>query len=92
MLKRLAGHSYYYFIDGFSRYFQIPITLEDQEKTIFICPYSMFAYCHMLFWLCNAPAKFQRCMLAIFEDMLEDTMEVFMDDFSIFCDSIDVYV
>ncbi|XP_070025713.1 uncharacterized protein [Nicotiana sylvestris] len=36
----------------------------------------------MLFGLCNAPTTFQRCMLAIFTDMVEDIMEVFMDDFS----------
>ncbi|GJR37433.1 reverse transcriptase domain-containing protein [Tanacetum coccineum] len=40
-----------------------------------------------LFGLCNAPAHFQRCMMAIFHDMIEKTMEVFMDDFSVFGDS-----
>ncbi|GKC64131.1 hypothetical protein Tco_1096729, partial [Tanacetum coccineum] len=35
MLKRLAGHEYYCFLDGFSGYFQIPIAPEDQEKTTF---------------------------------------------------------
>ena len=34
--------------------------------------------------MCNAPATFQRCMMAIFSDMVEDTMEIFMDDFSVF--------
>ncbi|GJQ91123.1 reverse transcriptase domain-containing protein [Tanacetum coccineum] len=32
---------------------------------------------------------FQRCMMAIFHDMIEKTMEVFMDDFSVFGDSFD---
>ncbi|GKF74252.1 reverse transcriptase domain-containing protein, partial [Tanacetum coccineum] len=41
----------------------------------------------MPFGLCNAPGTFQRCMMAIFHDMIEKTMEVFMDDFSIFGDS-----
>ncbi|GJU24731.1 reverse transcriptase domain-containing protein [Tanacetum coccineum] len=39
--------------------------------------------------LCNAPSTFQRCMMAIFHDMIEKTMEVFMDDFSVFGDSFD---
>nr|GEW32583.1 reverse transcriptase domain-containing protein [Tanacetum cinerariifolium] len=30
---------------------------------------------------------FQRCVIAIFHDMIEKTMEVFMDDFSVFGDS-----
>ena len=36
MLDRLAGHEYYYFLDGYSGYNQIAIALEDQEKTTFI--------------------------------------------------------
>ncbi|GJY35848.1 reverse transcriptase domain-containing protein [Tanacetum coccineum] len=39
------------------------------------------------FGLCNAPGTFQRCMMAIFHDMIEETMEVFMDDFLVFGDS-----
>ncbi|GKA09249.1 reverse transcriptase domain-containing protein [Tanacetum coccineum] len=41
------------------------------------------------FGLCNAPGTFQRCMMAIFHDMIEKTMEVFMEDFSVFRDSFD---
>ncbi|GJQ91309.1 reverse transcriptase domain-containing protein [Tanacetum coccineum] len=87
MLERLAGNEYYCFLDGFSRYFQIPIDPQDQEKTTFTCPYGTFAYRRMPFGLCNAPGTFQRCMMAIFHDMIEETMEVFMDDFSVFRDS-----
>ncbi|GJV56844.1 reverse transcriptase domain-containing protein [Tanacetum coccineum] len=47
----------------------------------------MFAYRRMPFSLCNAPATFQRCMMAIFHDMIKKTMEVFMDDFSVFRNS-----
>ncbi|GJV03465.1 reverse transcriptase domain-containing protein [Tanacetum coccineum] len=87
MLERLAGNEYYCFLDGFSGYFQIPIDPQDQEKTTFTCPYGTFAYRRMPFGLCNAPGTFQRCMMAIFHDMIEETMEVFMDDFSVFGDS-----
>ncbi|GJY43198.1 reverse transcriptase domain-containing protein [Tanacetum coccineum] len=87
MLERLAGNEYYCFLDGFSGYFQIPIDPQDQEKTTFTCPYGTFAYRRMPFGLCNAPGTFQRCMMAIFHDMIEETMEVFMDDFSVFEDS-----
>nr|GFC87655.1 reverse transcriptase domain-containing protein [Tanacetum cinerariifolium] len=87
MLERLAGNEYYCFLDGFSGYFQIPIDPKDQEKTTFTCPYGTFSYKRMLFGLCNAPGTFQRCMMAIFHDMIERTMEVFMDDFSVFRNS-----
>ncbi|GJV98397.1 reverse transcriptase domain-containing protein [Tanacetum coccineum] len=66
------------------RFFQIPIAPKDQEKTTFTCPYGTFAYKRMPFGLCNEPATFQRCTTAIFHDMVEDFMEVFMDDFSVF--------
>ncbi|CAL2247463.1 unnamed protein product [Prunus armeniaca] len=89
MLERLAGHSYYCFLDGYSGYNQIAIAPEDQEKTTFTCPFGTFAYRRLPFGLCNAPATFQRCMLAIFSDMIERFIEVFMDDFSVFGSSFD---
>nr|GEW59270.1 hypothetical protein [Tanacetum cinerariifolium] len=66
---------------------KIHIDPKDQEKTMFTCPYGTFAYKRMSFGLCNAPDTFQRCMMAIFHDMIEQTMEVFMDDSSIFGNS-----
>ncbi|GJR96526.1 reverse transcriptase domain-containing protein [Tanacetum coccineum] len=73
----------FYFLDSFSGFFQILIAPEDQEKTTFTCPYGTFAYRRTPFGLCYAPATFQRCMMAIFHDMVEDFMEVFMDGFSV---------
>ncbi|GJT22166.1 reverse transcriptase domain-containing protein [Tanacetum coccineum] len=75
MLERLAGNKYFCFLDGFSSYFQIPIDPNDQEKTTFTCPFGTYAYRRMPFGLCNAPATFQRCMLAIFHDMIEESDE-----------------
>jgi len=63
--------------------------LEDQEKTIFTCPFGTFAYRRMPFGLCNAPATFQRCVLSIFGDMVERFLKIFMDDFSVFGGSFD---
>ncbi|GKA63730.1 reverse transcriptase domain-containing protein [Tanacetum coccineum] len=89
MLERLAGHDNYCFLDGFLGYFQIPIALEDQEKTTFTCPYGTFAYHRMPFGLCNALATFQICMMAIFHELIEDDKEVFIDDFSVLGSSYD---
>nr|GEW42074.1 reverse transcriptase domain-containing protein [Tanacetum cinerariifolium] len=71
MLERLVGNEYYYFLDGFSGYFEIPIDPQDQEKTTFTYPYGTFAYRLMPFRLCNASGTFQRCMAAIFHDMIK---------------------
>ena len=78
MLDRLAGHEYYYFLDGYSGYNQIAIAIEDQEKTTFTCLYDTFAFRRM-----PSPDTFQCCMMTIFSDMVEKTIEVFMDDFSV---------
>jgi hypothetical protein len=88
MLERLANHSFC-FLDGYSGYHQIPIHLNDQNKTTFTCPYGTYAYHKMSFRLCNAPASFQRCMMSIFSDMIEEIMEVLMDDFSIYGKTFD---
>ena len=92
MLERLANHKYYCLLNGYSRFFQIPIHPDDQEKTTFTCPYGIFAYRRMPFGLCNAPATFQRGMMSIFTDMIEDIMEVFMDDFSVYGSSFEDFL
>ncbi|KAL5583274.1 hypothetical protein UlMin_015716 [Ulmus minor] len=89
ILERVAGHPFYCFLDGYSGYYQIEISLEDQEKTTFTCPFGTFAFRRMPFGLCNAPATFQRCMMSIFSDMVEKCMEVFMDDLTVFGTSFD---
>ena len=89
MLDRLAGHPHFCFLNGYSGYNQIAIALEDQEKTTFTCPYGTFAFRRMPFGLCNAPATFQRCMMSMFSDLVEEVMEIFMDDFTVYGSSFD---
>ncbi|KAJ9544782.1 LOW QUALITY PROTEIN: hypothetical protein OSB04_024489 [Centaurea solstitialis] len=86
----ITGNEFYCFLDGYSGYNQIHIAPEDQEKTTFTCAFGTFAFRRMPFGLCNALATFQRCMMAIFTDMIEDTIEVFMDDFSFIGSSFEV--
>ena len=68
MLERLSKHTHFCFLDGYFGFSQIPVSADDQSKTTFTCPFDTFAYRHMPFGLCNAPATFQRCMMAIFSD------------------------
>ncbi|KAL9241866.1 hypothetical protein vseg_015926 [Gypsophila vaccaria] len=89
MLERLSGKAFYCFLDGYSGYFQIAIAPEDQEKTTFTCPFGTFAYRRMPFGLCNAPGTFQRCMVSIFSEYVENFIEVFMDDFTVHGESFD---
>ncbi|KAL2228949.1 UNVERIFIED_CONTAM: Retrovirus-related Pol polyprotein from transposon 17.6 [Sesamum indicum] len=87
MLERLAGRSHYCCLDGYSGFHQIPVAPADQDKTTFTCPFGTFAYRRMPFGLCNAPATFQRCMVSIFSDYVEQFIEVFMDDFTVYGNS-----
>ncbi|RDX99223.1 hypothetical protein CR513_17744, partial [Mucuna pruriens] len=89
VLEKLSRKFHYCFLDGFSGYMQIHIAPEDQHKTTFTCPFGTFAYTRMPFGLCNAPSTFQRCMTSIFSDLLQDCMEVFMDDFTVYADSFE---
>ena len=83
ILEKLAGQSFYCFLDGYSGYNQIPIYPEDQEKMTCTCPSGTFAYRRMPSGLCNASSTFQRYMIAIFSNDIDNFMQVFMDDFSI---------
>jgi hypothetical protein len=56
MLARLANHSFFCYLDGYSGYHHIPIHLDDQSRTSFTCAYGTFAYRRVSFGLCNALA------------------------------------
>ena len=84
LLERISEHPFYCFLDGYLGYFQIEIAAEDQEKTTLTYPFGMYAYRRMPFGLYNAPATFQRCMLSIFNDLVERIMEVYMDDITVY--------
>ena len=70
------------FMDGFSGYNQIFITKEDVSKTTFRCPgvIGIFEWLVMPFGLKNTGATYQRAMNAIFHDMIDHHMEVYIDD------------
>nr|GEY51095.1 DNA-directed DNA polymerase [Tanacetum cinerariifolium] len=68
MLERSAGNQYYCFLDGFSRYFQIPIDPKDQGK-----PHSLAHTEHLLTVACILGyamhhARFRERMLKRCED------------------------
>jgi hypothetical protein len=52
----------------------------DQHATSFITPFDMFCYVTMPFGLRNAGATYQQCMLYVFEDHIERTVEAYVDD------------
>lgn len=71
MLEGLSGQEFYCFLDRYLGYNQIIFNPEDHEKTAFTYPFGIFTYQRIPFGLCNAPTTFQRCMQAIFSDLIE---------------------
>eukprot|EP00253_Pinus_taeda_P004093 PITA_04093 len=82
VLDNLVGKKFFSFLDGFSGYNQIRIAPQDQDKTTFTSPWGTFSYRVLPFRLCNAPVTFHRAVIGIFSDMINDSLEIFMDDFS----------
>lgn len=75
MIEIFSGQEFYCFLDGYSGYNQITVNPKDHENTTFTCPFGVFSYRRMPFGLCNAPTTFQRCMQAIFSNLIEKCIE-----------------
>ena len=67
-------------MDGFSRYNQIMMTLEDMEKTSFITKWGTYCYRVIPFGLKKAGATYQRAATTLFHDMMHRDVEVYVDD------------
>ena len=67
-------------MDAFQGYHQIALAPKDREKTAFISPDANYHYNVMPFGLKNAGATYQRMMTRMFQDKIESTVEVYIDD------------
>ena len=68
------------FLDAFQGYHQIPLALDDQEKTTFVTPTGNYHYKVMSFGLKNAGSTYQRMMTRMFEPQLSKSIEVYIND------------
>ena len=80
LVDNTARNHRFSFMDGYSGYNQIPMDVNDKEKTTFITPWGTFCYTVMPFGLKNAGATYQRAMVALFHDMMHKEIEVYVDD------------
>ena len=75
-----AGHKLLSFMDAFSRYNQILMDEDDQEKTLFVTSQGLYCYNIMPFGLENAGATYQRLVNRMFSHQIGRNVEVFVDD------------
>ena len=68
------------FLNAFQSYHQIALAAEDQEKTTFISLDANYHYTVIPFGLKNVEATNQRMMTRMFQDKIEHTVEVYIDD------------
>ena len=80
LVDSTAGHKLLTFMDAFSRYNQIKMDEEDQEKTAFITSQGLYCYKVMSFGLKNAGATYQRLVNRMFNKQIGRNMEVYVND------------
>ena len=80
LVDATAGHPRMSFLDAFKGYHQIPLAIDDQEKTAFVTPIGNYHYKVMPFGLKNAGSTYQRMMTRMFELQMGKNIEVYIDD------------
>ena len=80
LVDATVGHPRISFLDAFQGYHQIPLALDDQEKTVFVTPIGNYYYKVMPFGLKNTGSTYQRMMSRMFESQLEKNIEIYIDD------------
>ena len=75
-----AGHPWMSYLVAFQGYHQIPLALEDQEKTTFVTPTGNYHYKVMPFDLKNVGSTYQRMMTRMFEPQLGKSIEIYVND------------
>jgi hypothetical protein len=68
------------FLDAYSGYHQISLTIDDEEKTIFITPFGVFCYTKMVFILKNRGATYQKSIQIILQTQIRRNVEAYIDD------------
>ena len=80
LVDTTVGHPRMSFLDAFQGYYQIPLALDDQEKTSFVTPIGNYHYKVMPFGLRNVRFTYQKMMTKMFESQMGKNIEVYIDD------------
>ena len=80
LVDATVGYPWMSFLDTFQGYHQIPLALDNQEKTVFLTPMGNYHYKVMPFRLKNVGSTYQRMMTRMFEPQLGKNIEAYIDD------------
>ncbi|KAI0492320.1 hypothetical protein KFK09_026591 [Dendrobium nobile] len=80
LVDNTSNYDMFPFIDGSSGYNQIKMAPEDEKHTSFRTPIGIFCYTVFPFGLKNAGATYQRKMTHIFDDLIHQKVECYVDD------------
>ena len=80
LVDATVGHPQMSFLDAFQGYHQLPLALDDQEKTTFVTPIGNYHYKVIPFSLKNDGSTYQRIMTKMFESQMVKNIEVYIDD------------
>ncbi|XP_019097469.1 PREDICTED: uncharacterized protein LOC109131231 [Camelina sativa] len=86
LLDQLRGATWFSKVDLASGYHQIPIDDADVRKTAFKTRYGHYEFV-MPFGLTNAPAAFMRLINSVFQEFLDVSVIIFIDDILVFSKS-----
>jgi hypothetical protein len=84
---RLERAKHYTKLDMKSGFNLIRVKEGDEWKTAFRCRYGLFEFTVMHFGMTNAPATFQSMMNAIFSDLIDVGVLVYVDDILIYAET-----
>ena len=89
LFHQLHGAKYFSKLDFTSGYWQIAMDPSDVHKTAFTTRYGLFEWLVMPFGLTSAPSTFQRAMHALFHDLLDQGVVVYLDDVLVYAETLE---
>ena len=92
ILDMLGGMRYFSTLDSASGYWQIEMSEEAHQKSVFVTHRYLHEFVHMPFGLCNAPAMFQRLMEVVLDGILWKNCFVYIDDVLVCSKTLDEYL
>jgi hypothetical protein len=80
IINSIASYELLSFLDAYSDYHQISLSIDDEEKTVFITPFGIFCYIKMVFRLKNGGAKYHKCIHIILEPQIGRNVKAYIGD------------